>query len=76
MAIDPRMVSAREIVGRRITGFRYDAHPGAQASGGTLHTGVCIDLDDGSYLLFDTEESENGDAYGTFVWRRRRAVQA
>lgn len=64
-----RMVSAREIVGKRITGFTYDSTPGAGSSGSTLHTNVVMRLDDGTFLTFSTEESE-GD-YGLFVGRHR-----
>jgi hypothetical protein len=63
------MVSARDIRGRTIVGIRYTTWPNGRSSGGPLHTEVRIDLDDGSALLFDTEESRDGGTYGTFVYR-------
>lgn len=61
----PRMVSAREIVGKRITAF----HPRAQAvKGRTMHQ-PRVELDDGSFLYFVTEEHPEGNWYGTFIGR-------
>jgi hypothetical protein len=64
-----RMVSAREIVGKRITGFTYQTFPQGANGGGVLHIDVTLTLDDGSFLYFITEESDGGDEYGMFVGR-------
>ena len=66
-----RMVSTREIAGKRIASIHYDTTPRAMSGGGPLHSGVFIRLDDGSILNFMTEESANGDDYGLFVWRSK-----
>jgi hypothetical protein len=67
------MVSAREIVGKRITGIRYKVEPRGSSSGGPLHYDVEIVLDDGSVLVFVTEESASGDTYGIWVGKRMPA---
>ena len=66
------MVSAREIVGKRIIAF----NPGSYASRGergntTIHEPT-ITLEDGSFLYFVTEENHNGESYGVFVGRSRQ----
>lgn len=63
-----RMVSARELVGRKIVGF----DPGAFADPprGVAHRPT-IHLDDGSHLYFSVEETEHGAEYGVFVGRSR-----
>jgi hypothetical protein len=65
----PRMVSARELIGRRIVGFEPDAHPGEGSGGFTAHLSPSIRLDDGSVLTFMAEELENGDGYGIWIGR-------
>ena len=60
-----RMVSAREIVGKRIVRFTYDVD--LVKDRGTIHSNVQIHLDDGSFLYFRTEETD--DEYGTYVGR-------
>ena len=62
------MVSARELTGRRIVGFKPNAHK--DDAGNTYHTPEII-LDDGSILTFCTEEIHNGGDYGTFTTRHR-----
>jgi hypothetical protein len=62
-----RMVSTREIAGKRIKGIRYQAIPNGATAGGVLHSDVTIDLEDGSFLYFRTEEAVDGGDYGTWV---------
>ena len=62
-----RMVSARQIVGRRIIGF--DPKPFSDGRGfATCHDPEIV-LDDGSVLVFVTEETGKG-SYGTWIGRR------
>jgi len=64
------MVSAREIVGKRIVAFR----PGAYRAGRDVFTTTMhepeIELEDGSVLVFVTEEHPEGDSYGMWIGRR------
>lgn len=60
-----RMVSSRQLVGRRIVGF--DPRPFPDDRGGVAHNPV-IRLDDGSQLAFIIEETEHGE-YGTRIVR-------
>lgn len=60
-----RMVSANQIVGKTIVGF--DAGPFDNGRGGTAHK-PSITLNDGTTLLFITEETDVAD-YGTFIGR-------
>lgn len=68
------MVSAREIVGKRIVAF----DPGAAIAGSgllatTMHDPT-ITLEDGSKLVFLTEEHPNADNYGVWIGRVRPRV--
>lgn len=63
-----RMVSAREIVGKRIIGFK--PNPRADGRGGTTHSPVIV-LDDGSMLIFQAIECEAGYDHGVFMRRQR-----
>lgn len=65
-----RMVSAREIVGKKIVRFDPGLAGISSNSGRPLHSEPRIYLDDGSFLYFMTEEpGEEGDMYGTFIGR-------
>ena len=63
-----RMVSARELVGRRIVAF--DPGLSHEAHGGTATHSPTITLDDGSELYFIAEEQDETGEYGTFIGRR------
>lgn len=70
-SVTVRMVSAREIVGKKIVSF----DPGTYIlHGQTLHN-PHIRLDDGSVLYFSAEEkwSADGDGYGIFIGRTKGA---
>jgi hypothetical protein len=59
------MVSARQLVGRRIVGFQANAYRNGEF--GIIHHPV-IFLDDGTKLFFITEEDgRNGADYGTTI---------
>lgn len=58
-----RMVSERQLVGRRI--IKFSPCPFSDGRGGTAHDPV-ITLDDGSRLTFIVEETDTGE-YGVFV---------
>lgn len=60
-----RMVSARQLIGRKIVGF--DPCPFDDGRGGRAHEPT-IYLDDGSRLKFVTEETDIGE-YGVFVMK-------
>jgi hypothetical protein len=60
------MVSARELVGKRIVAFDPGAHEDPEYK--TVHT-PRITLEDGSYLYFVAEETSDGAYYGTFIGR-------
>jgi hypothetical protein len=70
--VRPRMVSAREIVGKRIV--RFD--PGAKVDkDGRAYHDPTIHLDDGSYLYCVAEETPHLE-YGIFMgrgWLRKEA---
>jgi len=71
------MVSAREIVGKRITAFDPRPYRAGSETGKSrliMHDPI-ITLDDGSILVFHTEEHPDGGEYGAFIQRvkRRRA---
>ncbi len=66
-----RMVSAREIVGKRIVAFAPNTTPGLSNTGGPAHNPRII-LDDGSVLVFITEELRDGADYGTLILRVKR----
>jgi hypothetical protein len=62
------MVSARQLIGRTIVGFEpnpFDGRAHAHEEKRLAHDPV-IKLDDGSDLLFITEETESG-AYGVRI---------
>lgn len=66
-----RSVSARELIGKRIIGF----DPGTSVAGSgvskrTMHD-PRIYLDDGSVLLFVTEEHPEDGEYGVFAFRTK-----
>jgi len=64
-----RMVSARQLIGRKIVGFT----PGPDNAGGTrgiFHT-PRIYLDDGTFLYFVTEETDVAE-YGTFIGKSKK----
>jgi hypothetical protein len=63
-----RMVSAREIVGKRIVSFDPGSVSDELSSGGTAHHPT-IWLDDGSRLWFLAEELKHADGYGIFIGR-------
>ena len=70
------MVSAKQLVGRRIVGFAPRPSPDGPKLPGGKHTCIhqpVIELDDGSRLVFQTEESENGTHYGTLIIRVKPA---
>ena len=60
-----RMVSARELIGKKIAGF--DPGTWTDTNGRVKHNPK-ITLDDGSVLVFTVEESEHGN-YGVFIGR-------
>jgi len=65
-----RMVSKRELIGRKIVDFDprpFDADPRIKRNKRTAHDPI-ITLDDGSRLYFVTEETEVGD-YGVWIGR-------
>ena len=62
-----RMVSARELVGRRIIAFEPLPFKSGESHDNRLAHRPIVYLDDGSCLTFTTEEVE-GD-YGTFIGR-------
>jgi hypothetical protein len=64
---NPRMVSTREIAGKRIERIEYTSR--RERDGRLLHLDVSLHLEDGSLLYFVTEEAFDGDTYGTFVGR-------
>lgn len=55
-----RMVSARQLVGRKIVGFTCDVS--RDATGRLAHTPRVV-LDDGSVLLFSVEETDEGGGH-------------
>lgn len=61
----PRMVSARELIGKRIIGFSPNPFPDGR---GTTAHNPHLYLDDGSVLIFVTEETDLG-VYGVFMSR-------
>ena len=61
------MVSTREIAGKRIIDLTYT--PVRRSDGRPNHLDVTMHLDDGSYLYFIAEETEEGDEYGVFIGR-------
>ena len=63
-----RMVSARQLIGRKIVGFT----PGPTNGGlrGVFHT-PRIYLDDGTFLYFVTEETDVAE-YGTFIGKSKK----
>lgn len=62
-----RMVSAREIVGKRIVAF--DPGPFDDGRGQTAHNPRIV-LDDGSVLFVTVKETDTGD-YGVFMGRHK-----
>lgn len=58
-----RMVSARQLIGRKIVGF--DPRPFGDSRGGRAYK-PAIYLDDGTRLEFITQETD-GDDYGVLV---------
>ena len=60
-----RMPQERELVGRKIVGFK--ANPFADGRGGLAHDPALV-LDDGSILRFVVEETDVHE-YGVFVRR-------
>lgn len=62
------MVSARQVVGKRIIAFR----PGTTVVEGKVMHEPAIDLDDGSTLVFMAEEHPQGDYYGVWIGRAIR----
>ena len=67
--MNPRMVSAREIAGKRIVGFEPGAYPAGEGAFRTVMHQPRIHLDDGSFLYFVTEEEPDGGDYGVFIGR-------
>jgi hypothetical protein len=65
----PRMVSAREIVGKRIVAFRPNSYLAGEGEMKTTMHEPSIVLDDGSVLFFMTEEHPDGADYGVYVGR-------
>lgn len=63
--MNSRMVSARELVGRRIVAFR----PGTHVEDGKVMHEPAIDLDDGTTLVFMAEEHPQGEEYGVWIGR-------
>ena len=64
------MVSAREIVGKRIVAFRPGtSRQGQGASQTTMHDPE-IELEDGTVLVFGTEEHPDAAWYGIWIGRR------
>jgi hypothetical protein len=62
------MISARELVGKTITGFE----PGAfKDPGGGIRHDPRIKLSDGTHLYFYAEELSNGADYGIFIGRTK-----
>lgn len=61
-----RMVSARELIGKKIVGFTPNS---AKDRLGRIYHEPTIALDDGSVLYFLAEETE--DEYGVFIGRVR-----
>lgn len=66
------MVSAREIVGKRIVAFDPGAAKVGYAGGTKVMHGPTITLDDGSRLIFHVEEHPEGCDYGVKILRRKR----
>ncbi len=64
------MVSARDIVGKRITGFNPNPVPFPTRQGHVIHRPT-IELDDGSWLYFVVEETDLTE-YGVVVGRQVR----
>ena len=64
----PRSVSAREIVGKRITAFENPTARARNYGNTKYHPDPRIWLDDGSCLYFVVEETDH-DEYGVFVGR-------
>lgn len=70
----PRMVSSREIIGKRIVAFRSRAaKQGATPETRRVMHDPEIVLDDGSVLVFAAEEHPDGDFYGVWIGRRKPA---
>ena len=68
------MVSAREIVGKKIVGFNPGLFPDGQGAGAMAHDPV-IFLDDGSRLHFLAEETQVGE-YGVQIIRFKMPKKA
>jgi hypothetical protein len=63
------MVSARELVGRKIVGFRPNPFGSGRPEAPVAHDPVIV-LDDDSCLTFTTEETEVGE-YGIHITRHQ-----
>jgi hypothetical protein len=65
-----RMVSARQLAGRRIVGFRPNPFDAEDTPHSRWAHDPTILLDDGSALYFVVEETEFGE-YGVFVGKTK-----
>ncbi len=69
MSKPPVMVSARQIVGRKIVDFRPGSGRVGNVNGRnrvTMHSPIIV-LDDGTELYFVVEEAPDGSDYGIFI---------
>lgn len=70
--MEKRMVSARQLIGRKIVGFNAHPFPDGRPHGsGTVAHDPEIMLDDGTRLYFVVEETEVG-MYGIFIGKTAR----